>query len=636
MKCNPIRWLWGLVPLLALGGLMQLSGGFTRIESELQRQSEQALAAADQGWGQVAFSGRDATLTGQAVDNSDQLRAAGIVRSVTGVRVVDDQSKLLEEENNYVWGAQLLADGKLRLSGFVPNQAARAAVLGAVKSTFPGRAVEDRMKFARGAPAQSVWEGGINYGLKQLASLKSGGRVDLDGNNFLIEGEAADLNAYKGVKTALQSSLPQGVRLRSDKVTPPVVQPYTWSAKYAANQVLLSGYVPNERARDEIFGAAKKSFPKAAVLDRMQIAAGEPKDWLPGVIASLTKLSRTEDGMVDFRDAQMTISGLVADATVAEDVRRALKSDMPASIRTTDALRIKEVPLKVVDPFTTGVVAANGVVTLSGYVPSPAAKVTFVDAAKLRMPGQRIEDKLEVAAGAPDGWQTCALAGMQGLGRVGAGRMQLTGRALSLTGQTDNEALSRSIGGDVGNAAGSSCASDVKIAFTGIPAEELKRRAEQAAAEEAARKAAAVVPPAPAPVAPVAPPQPSQARAEAANCQALLTKVRNEGVINFKRASSDIDAQSNATLDRIVSVMGTCKAAKIEIQGHTDAEGTTERNINLSTRRANAVMTYLTAAGVEPARLTAVGFGEQRPVVPNDTKENMARNRRIEFEVKAE
>ena len=667
MKCNPIRWMWGLLPLMVLGGLMYwFFGTFTNIEADLKRQADAALAAGGQGWANTTFDGRTALLIGQAVDNSDQLRAGGVVRSVWGVRQLDDQSKLLDEEKNYVWGAQLQQDGKVRLTGFVPSPSVRQAIVGNAKAIFPSRDIDDRTKLARGAPTASAWEGGISFALKQLASLKSGGRVDLEATNLLIEGEAEDIAAYRGVKTALQTTLPQGIRLRSDKVTPPVVKPYLWSARLAGSQVQLTGFVPSERARDEIFAAAKKAFPKAAVVDRLQIAAGEPKDWLQTVVAGVNKLGRLEEGSVEIRDAQFSIAGLAGDAGIADDIRRDLKADVPASFKTVDTLRVKEIPLKVVDPFTMAINAVGGVTTLTGYVPSPAVRTAILETAKVRLAGQRIDDKLEIAAGAPDGWQACAQAGLVGLGRLGAGRVQMSGRTLALTGATENEGLSQGVPVEVVNAAGQACTTDVKVAFTGVSAAELKRRADaasaQAAADQAARRAldeanaakaraaaaaAAAVPatvpaanvPAPVVVQPPAVPTidtAQKARQEALSCQSMLTQVKNEGVINFKRASAELDRVSNATLDKLIAVMGTCKSARIEVQGHTDAEGTPERNANLSNRRAKSVADYLTNAGVDAARLTAVGYGETRPIAGNDTKEDRAKNRRIEFEVRSE
>ena len=79
-----------------------------------------------------------------------------------------------------------------------------------------------------------------------------------------------------------------------------------------------------------------------------------------------------------------------------------------------------------------------------------------------------------------------------------------------------------------------------------------------------------------------------------------------------------------------------CPEASIEIEGHTDAEGTPERNAALSERRAQAVVSYLTSSGIPADRLKAIGYGAARPVAPNDTPGNRAKNRRIEFTVRAE
>jgi outer membrane protein OmpA-like peptidoglycan-associated protein len=125
-------------------------------------------------------------------------------------------------------------------------------------------------------------------------------------------------------------------------------------------------------------------------------------------------------------------------------------------------------------------------------------------------------------------------------------------------------------------------------------------------------------------------------RAEASNCQNVISSIAREGIIQFQRASFDLDPKSLPTLDKLAKAAGSCPSARIEIEGHTDAEGTPERNARLSQRRAESVASYLARSGVGAERVKAVGYGETRPVAPNDTAANRAKNRRIEFQVIAQ
>jgi len=70
------------------------------------------------------------------------------------------------------------------------------------------------------------------------------------------------------------------------------------------------------------------------------------------------------------------------------------------------------------------------------------------------------------------------------------------------------------------------------------------------------------------------------------------------------------------------------------VAGHTDSQGTSELNLDLSTRRAEAVTSYIGESGFDTSRITSVGYGETKPVASNDTPEGRAQNRRIEFVVK--
>jgi OOP family OmpA-OmpF porin len=69
----------------------------------------------------------------------------------------------------------------------------------------------------------------------------------------------------------------------------------------------------------------------------------------------------------------------------------------------------------------------------------------------------------------------------------------------------------------------------------------------------------------------------------------------------------------------------------VQVQGHTDNRGDPAANLELSQRRAESVVQWLINAGVESSRLEAKGYGDTRPLVPNLTPANRARNRRVQF-----
>ncbi len=99
----------------------------------------------------------------------------------------------------------------------------------------------------------------------------------------------------------------------------------------------------------------------------------------------------------------------------------------------------------------------------------------------------------------------------------------------------------------------------------------------------------------------------------------------------FDTDKSKIKPQGFKVLDEVVPVLEQNPDLKVEVQGHADIRGTEEYNRKLSLRRANAVRAYLVKKGVDAERLTVVGYGFSKPAAPNDTKEGMAKNRRVEF-----
>ena len=110
-------------------------------------------------------------------------------RRTWGVWHVRDETDLIDEAPDYVWGARVDAE-RLALSGYVPNEKTRRRIMGIVRDRFPEAQINDDMLPARGVPGEAVWIEGIDFGLRQLSGLKQGGQVELQGTRFTISGEA--------------------------------------------------------------------------------------------------------------------------------------------------------------------------------------------------------------------------------------------------------------------------------------------------------------------------------------------------------------------------------------------------------------------------------------------------------------
>lgn len=101
----------------------------------------------------------------------------------------------------------------------------------------------------------------------------------------------------------------------------------------------------------------------------------------------------------------------------------------------------------------------------------------------------------------------------------------------------------------------------------------------------------------------------------------------------FETGSASLKPASTVELDQLVALLNENPRLRIQINGHTDDVGDEASNQALSERRAKAVYDYLVSKGIAPERLRYRGFGESKPIQPNDTPEGRAQNRRTEFEV---
>jgi outer membrane protein OmpA-like peptidoglycan-associated protein len=114
----------------------------------------------------------------------------------------------------------------------------------------------------------------------------------------------------------------------------------------------------------------------------------------------------------------------------------------------------------------------------------------------------------------------------------------------------------------------------------------------------------------------------------------VMPRLALSASVLFDQGQFNLKPGTASEFDKVGAILKGFPSAKILISGHTDADGDAQTNLRLSEQRAEAVRLYLiNTFNIEAARIESKGFGEEQPIVPNDTPENKTLNRRIEVSV---
>jgi OmpA-OmpF porin, OOP family len=622
--CQPRRWLWGLLPL----ALLWIAAGFLRhdsIQTDLTTRSINEALKAKAPWASATFDGRDATVSGVSPSPAVQKAAEDTVNSVFGVRRVDNKTTVMAEAKPYLWSAAREGN-KVTLGGFAPDEAIKSKIVADTKTALPNTEVVDQMKIARGVP--TVFGAATAYSLAQLARLPDG-KASLSDAALTITGTAPSADIYQ---MATAAGLPQGVG-GSVQIGLPAVSPYTWQAQKAGQAITLTGYAPSAEVKAKIAEAAKVAAPNATVTDQMRLAAGAPAGLETMATAAFNHLAGLTSGIASLTGANYSLTGVAPTVDAFNRVMAAAKA-LPAGFAPVKA----DVTAPAISPYTWSAVRNGPAITLSGYVPDEATKVANAAAARAAVPNAMVTDQQSIGAGAPNGLAGMAAYAINQLGRMNSGTASLSNTAYTITGAAPSAALR-----------------DETIAgTTRLPAGYTLAR-QEISAPAAAAPAPAPVPPAPAVPAPVvvvppppvvvAPPPPPPAPAQVVvapppppvslvdTCQQQFNALLNDPIL-FATDSDAIQPVSYILLGRLSGVAKTCPTRTIEISAHTDTDGSSVYNQDLSERRARAVVEFLVREGVAGINLKSVGYGDTKPIAPNDTPANKQKNRRVEFTVK--
>lgn len=268
-------------------------------------------------------------------------------------------------------------------------------------------------------------------------------------------------------------------------------------------------------------------------------------------------------------------------------------------------------------------------IALRGMVPDEAVRVELMDAARAKFENSDVRDDLMINSDAPDDFARAARQAISVSGLVASGAAGVRDQVLFVEGLTASD---RDLGRlrdtlDAALPAGYDLA--LQIGSRQTLAAMMRENPDLAARVGPLPGSPPTIQRAEQPRMP----QLDRSPEAATRCQLAINDTMADQRINFSTGSSDIADGSLALLDELIALAKSCPAARIEIGGHTDDQGTDENNLALSQRRAESVMEYFVRNGVKLGRLSAVGYGERQPLVSNDTAADRARNRRIEFRV---
>ena len=537
--------------------------------------------------GTFALADKAYSLAGAATSSDIYEAAVAAMRQLPGGAVLDKVSILPPEAKPFIWSA--VREGQsVVMSGVVPNDAIRRALEAAAAKAWPGASVMHHMQIARGAPSGD-FSAYTTYALAELSRLSTG-RVVISDANYTIAGEVPPPAAYDEAMAGV-GKLPSGLTLAKADIVPPEIKPYRLSAELGPTGLTLTGLAPSTSVRDAITAAANGQFAGRTVTAKIGIARGAPEgDIAKASVSLLTELGKLAQGRAEINDAQISLSGVGLANVTGAAVRQSLAGALAAPFAVA-AVDVRDGP---VSPYAFELQKQDGRVRLSGYVPDDAARRDLVEAASAAFVTDTVEDGLKTADGAPKAFVTSLKATFPALARLWSTKLAAKDADITIEGEAIYDKSAEQVRKELTDAAGG----DVKLADVRIG---LK---------------------------PESPPLPTEA------CQPAFNGLLAKGRIRFDTGSAELSRESLALLDHIVVVAQRCKDAEIVIEGHTDNVGDEEDNMDLSKRRAVAVVGYIGEAGIDTSRMTSAGYGQTRPIASNDTAEGRAQNRRIEFVVK--
>ena len=328
------RWWPGAIVLAVLWAFAAWTST-EPVEGEIAARSNAAVRDAVLDKKRVTVAGRDVTFSAEAFSSDGRRGALAAVEAVPGVRLVEDETRLVPEAKPFVWSAQRDVV-RVTLAGSAPLPSVKGRLLEAAKAGLGNVEVADQMGLARGAPPR--FDAAALLLLDQIGKLKEG-KLTISDDKVSLSGMARELGGREAIAAALKN-LPEGFSVAANDVKAP---PYVFQAYKdpVASTLTLTGNVPDKNAHAALIAAAERKFFSEKVVDNLKESIGAPASFAAVVVPALGALSRLSTGTLVVTDREVKLSGDALYDAAAAQIRAGLGSNLPQNWQYKAEITVK-------------------------------------------------------------------------------------------------------------------------------------------------------------------------------------------------------------------------------------------------------------------------------------------------------
>ena len=567
------------------------------VEDISQTDVVRALSAEGMNWADAEADGLQVFVIGLAPDEATRFKARSVAGTVVDAARVIDQMTVIETRD--------IAPPEFRLE--LLRTATGISVFGVLPRRFgtedliaelhdiagEDQRVSDLLDLVE-YPAPENWAASVRYALGILKDTQSA-KITVSG--AAVQGDAVveSQDQKKKLEAKWASRRPEGI-LHDIKLTAPrpVVSPYTFRAVYERGALKFDACTAQTAVSRGLITKAITELGYEGKLS-CQLALGRPTDaWPQVVIKSLKALKSLSGGSVTITDTDIKLVAVEGtDAAAFETVVGTLKASLPAEYNLLSELPVPETEDETIQDFTI-VRSPEGLVQLWGEVSSDISLEMVRSVAVANFGNEKTHLSVQVNDALKNDWSPQILTTLDAMELVQKGKAIINQSQIDISGTSDQEKVG----------------SDIAVLFSGKEnyAQSLVLNIQYVEPEISL------------------PDQPT-----AQDCVEEINGLLETRKINFEPGSDRVDVEGLRLLDDIAEVLRECTDIPLMISGHTDSQGSENMNRALSQSRANAVLMELQKRRILTSSFVAKGYGEERPIASNDTKEGREKNRRIEF-----